>query len=252
MDRYIDKIAETINTSHRILFITGAGISADSGLPTYRGVSGLYESKNTEDGIQIEHALSGNMIKTNPEITWKYISQIEAACRDKKPNQAHHVIYQLETTGKSIWILTQNIDGFHQLAGSTNVIDIHGHIYHLKCTQCRYKTVVKSYQELSTIPPLCPSCNSLIRPEIVLFDEMLPMDKLEKLSDELNKGFDMVFSIGTTSVFPYIAQPVMDAASKRIPTVEINPSETTVSQYVMFRIQDKAAKTLAAIWQQTK
>lgn len=248
MDRNIDKIAEAINTSQRILFITGAGISADSGLPTYRGVSGLYESKNTEDGIQIEHALSGSMIKTNPDISWKYISQIEAACRGKNPNRAHDIIYQLEIIGKNIWILTQNIDGFHQLAGSTNVIDIHGHIYHLKCTQCRYKIVVKSYQELSTIPPLCPSCNSLVRPDVVLFDEMLPIDKLEKLSDELNKGFDLVFSIGTTSVFPYIAQPILDAASKGIPTVEINPSETTVSQYVTYRVQDKAAKTFEAIW----
>jgi NAD-dependent deacetylase len=252
MDSFIDKIAETIIKSQRILFITGAGISADSGLPTYRGVSGLYESKNTEDGIQIEHALSGGMMKTNPEISWKYISQIEAACRNKQPNQGHHMIYQLETLGKNIWVLTQNIDGFHQSAGSTNVIDIHGHIYDLKCTQCRYKTKVKSYQELATIPPLCPACNRLVRPQVVLFDEMLPLDKLEKLSDELNNGFDMVFSIGTTSVFPYIAQPVLDAANKRIPTIEINPSETTVSHYVTYRIQDTAAKTLDAIWQKIK
>ena len=248
MNDLIEQVVKSVEEAQRILFITGAGISAESGLPTYRGVSGLYESKSTDEGMQIEEALSGEMFQMNPEITWKYVSQIEAACRDKKPNSGHYLISKLESLGKNIWVLTQNIDGFHHQAGSSNVIDIHGHIYDLKCPSCHYRDKVDSYDSLE-IPPKCPECGTIIRPDVVLFNEMLPMDKLTILSDQLNKGFDLIFSIGTTSVFQYIAQPVLDAVSKGVPTVEINPTETTVSRFVKYRIADTAVTTLESIWE---
>ncbi|PCI29195.1 MAG: NAD-dependent protein deacylase [SAR324 cluster bacterium] len=254
MNELIDKttlleINQHLSQAKRILFITGAGISAESGLPTYRGVSGLYNNQETEDGIRIETALSGGMFRESPEITWKYLSQIEQSCRGKSFNRAHEIIAEMQDHFQEIWVLTQNIDGFHHHAGSKNIIDIHGNVYELSCTRCSYHTSPKDYSEI-TIPPICPQCNHPVRPDVVLFDEMLPQDKLQQLEQELWNGFDLVFTIGTTSIFPYIAQPVINAAQQGIPTIEINPDATSVSPYVQYKIRSGACVALEEIWSQ--
>jgi NAD-dependent deacetylase len=243
----LNEIVKILRTAKSILFITGAGISADSGLPTYRGIGGLYNNNSTDDGIPIETALSGQMMATRPEITWKYIHQIEKSCRSAKCNRGHQVIAEMERHFDRVWVLTQNIDGFHHQAGSKNIIDIHGDIHNLHCTRCKYAITVPDYQGLD-IPPRCPECSAVVRPEVVLFGEMLPEDKCQLLWQELCKGFDIVFSIGTTSVFPYIAQPVILAKKQCIPSVEINPGKTEVSHLVDHKISDSAAKTLDKIW----
>ena len=119
----IKKVSELLKDAKSILFITGAGISADSGLPTYRGMGGLYENDATEDGIPIEMALAGETLRKKPEITWKYLSQIEKRCRAAKHNRAHEILAEMEERFDRVWILTQNIDGFHHAAGSKNVLD---------------------------------------------------------------------------------------------------------------------------------
>jgi len=229
-----------------VLFVTGAGISADSGLPTYRGIGGLYEQDETDDGIPIEAALSGAMFQRDPAITWKYIHQIESSCRDAGPNRAHEAIAELEDRFDRVWTLTQNVDGLHHTAGSTQVIDIHGDVHWLLCTQCGHRWRVESYAGLP-IPPTCPECDSLVRPEVVLFGEMLPVDRVRVLQEQLMHGFDAVFSIGTTSVFPYIAQPVIDARRRGGLTVEINPGVSEVSQVVTHRLRTGAAATMDAL-----
>jgi NAD-dependent deacetylase len=243
----INAIAATLKQCNSILFITGAGISADSGLPTYRGIGGLYNDKTTEEGIPIEVAISGEMMRKNPTLVWKHIYQIEAACRRAKFNRGHEVIAEIENSFERVWTLTQNIDGFHRDAGSKNIIDIHGDIHQLVCISCGRRSRVKDFSNLK-IPPFCPDCSNLVRPEVVLFGEMLPEDKYRLLADELRKGFDIIFSVGTTSVFPYIAQPVIEARHRQIPTVEINPSQTQVSGIVDIKIAAGAAETLDAIW----
>jgi len=244
-----DRVARLLQNCNSVLFITGAGISADSGLPTYRGVGGLYENESTEEGIPIETALSGAMMQTRPEIAWKYIHQIEKNCRHARFNRGHEVIAEMEKHFPRVWVLTQNVDGFHRAAGSRNVIDIHGDVHRLICTRCRYAWSVENYSGLD-IPPSCPKCGSLVRPEVVLFGELLPTDKLSVLYEQLERGFDIVFSVGTTSVFPYIAQPVIEASRRGAPTVEINPGRTEVSHLVDIKIGASAAEALDAIWRQ--
>jgi len=242
----LDAVAGHLASARRILFITGAGISADSGLPTYRGIGGLYEGSLTEDGYRIEDALSGEMLRRRPEITWKYLAQIEANCRDAGPNAAHAAIARLEEEFASVLVLTQNIDGLHRAAGSRNVIEIHGDMHRLLCVSCGLQEHVESL-EGREIPPQCPECRGFMRPEVVLFGEALPQEALERFYDEMEAGFDLVFSVGTTSVFPYIAQPVVWAARCGIPTVEINPGETTVSDYVAYKLPMGAAKALESL-----
>lgn len=240
------EIARRLKSSRSVLFITGAGISADSGLPTYRGIGGLYEQEETDEGIPIEAALSGAMFQRDPRVTWKYIHQIESSCRDAGPNRAHEVIAELERRFDRVWTLTQNVDGLHHAAGSTKVIDIHGDVHWLVCTECGHRWRVESYAGLP-IPPSCPECASLVRPEVVLFGEMLPLDRVRVLQEELMRGFDAVFSIGTTSVFPYIAEPVLDARRRGGLTVEINPGTSEVSHVVHHRLRMGAAAAMDAL-----
>jgi NAD-dependent deacetylase len=242
----ITKAAELVRSSRRILFITGAGLAADSGLPTYRGVGGLYEDKETDEGIPIEVALSGEMMEQAPSVCWKYIAQVEAACRGAKPNRAHEVIAWLETK-KEVVTLTQNVDGLHRSAGAKNVIEIHGDVHRLACTSCPFEERVENYAGLE-IPPSCARCGSLVRPRVVLFGEALPHEEVARLMDELQRGFDLVFSVGTTSVFPYISGPVLEARARGVPTIEINPGWTEVSPVVSIRVAERAAVALDEIW----
>lgn len=228
------------------LFITGAGLSADSGLPTYRGVGGLYEDQATDDGYTIEEALSGSVFRRDPAVTWKYIRQIEEACRAAGPNVAHRVIAALEGQLSRCATLTQNVDGLHVAAGSRNLIEIHGAVRRLRCTGCSWRDTVDDYAELAPLP-LCAACGAVIRPDVVLFDEMLPRGPVARLEQELARGFDLVISVGTSSLFPYIAAPVWLCREQGGATVEINPGTTEVSRAVDLRMRVGAAEALGEL-----
>lgn len=244
--RTLDAVAAVIGAADSILFITGAGISADSGLPTYRGIGGLYHERLTEDGLTIEDALSGQMMAVRPDIAWKYIAEIEANCRCAHPNAAHRFIAALERIKPDVIVLTQNVDGLHSLAGSRNLIEIHGTIHRLRCTECPHARTVPDFFGLD-IPPACPICGGVLRPDVVLFGEMLPEREILRLEAVLTGGVDLVVSIGTTSFFPYIAGPVWWALENGIPTVEINPGETELSHAVQHRLAMGAVSAFAAI-----
>ncbi|MBI5511931.1 MAG: NAD-dependent deacylase [Deltaproteobacteria bacterium] len=243
----IDRVVLWLQRARRVLFITGAGISADSGLPTYRGIGGLYNRETTDEGYSIEEALSGQMFQEHPEITWKYVCQIAAASKDATFNRAHEFIAWLQTQARTVWVLTQNVDGFHRQAGSTNVIDIHGDVHDLTCTRCPYGSRVTDYTKLPPLPH-CPECKGVLRPKVVLFGELLPPDKVALMHRELETGFDLMFSIGTSSIFPYISGPIFKARRLGVPTVEINPETTDVSAVVDVRLTAGAAVTCDALW----
>ena len=249
-DSAIQAIAQRLRSCDRILFVTGAGLSADSGLPTYRGVGGLYEEADTEEGIPIERALSGQMLHARPEVAWRHIQRIEEACRGARPNRAHEVMVALEADF-DVWTLTQNVDGLHAAAGARQLIEIHGNVHGLSCTTCAWQETVPDYRHLAPVPR-CPGCQSLVRPDVVLFGEMLDGGLVQVLEREMARGFDAVFSVGTTSVFPYIAMPVLAARRAGALTVEINPGRTEVSAQVNHKLWSGAAETLDALWRAWK
>lgn len=247
-DGDIQRVAERLRDCESVLFITGAGLSADSGLPTYRGVGGMYEVDDTEEGLPIEELLSGEMLRSRPDLTWKYLAQIGNACQGATYNRGHEVIAAFETAIKRTWVLTQNVDGFHKAAGSSNVIDIHGDMHDLWCTGCTWRTRIEEFSEITTLPPRCPKCERVVRPYVVLFNEMLPFDKVDRLEAELRRGFDVMIAVGTSALFPYIAGPVFEAAQTDTLTVEINPGETELSDVVDIRVPMRAAEALDALW----
>ncbi len=246
MDDLLDTAADWLRDATSVLAITGAGLSADSGLPTYRGVGGIYEDRDTADGVPIEVALSGSMFRQDPAITWRTIRRIEGACRGREPNDGHRALVWLEDQKDRVWVLTQNVDGFHRAAGSRQVIDIHGDLHQLHCTACRWSETVADYSGLDELP-VCPDCGSVVRPKVVLFGEMLPPAALATFQRELARGFDLVLSIGTTSVFPYIAQPVRHVGLVGGKSIEVNPGVTEVSHAVDLKIPLGAAQTLRAL-----
>jgi NAD-dependent deacetylase len=243
----IDDVAPLLDRARSLLFITGAGLSAESGLPTYRGIGGLYEGRETPEGFSIEEALSGDMLRDRPEVTWRHLREVEAASRGATFNRAHRLIALAEQRFDRVVVLTQNVDGFHRAAGSTHVIDLHGDLHDLECTRCHDLRRLPDYSALPAGVPACPVCQGLVRPRVVLFGEALPLAKLADLRQELLRGFDLYFSVGTSSLFPYISGPMLDARRRGRPTVEINPGETEISGEVAHRIRMSAGDALSLL-----
>ncbi len=243
---------QLIKSAKSVLFITGAGLSADSGLPTYRGVGGLYEGQRTDEGYAIETALSASMFRRHPEITWKYLWQIGSACYQAKFNQGHAIIAEIEKNKPNTWVLTQNIDGFHHQAGSKNLIEIHGRAERLYCLDCNLQSTAEqllaNYQQTISLPPHCPQCGGLIRPDVVLFEEMLPEKALAQLYQLLDTmPFDVVVVVGTSAQFPYIQQPVVIAKQLGIPVIEINPIDSELSRLASYHLRGGAAEMLTTL-----
>lgn len=246
------QVAALLTRAEHILFITGAGISADSGLPTYRGIGGLYNDEHTEEGIPIETALSGQMLLSRPEITWKYLWQIGSACQNATFNRGHEVIAEIERQKPDTWVMTQNVDGFHHAAGSRNLIEMHGRASELFCLRCNNSFIaeelIAGYRGEVSLPPQCPHCDGLIRPKVVLFGEMLPQNVLQLYYDKATVDRDLVVMIGTTGVFPYIAQPAVVAKATGIPVIEINPARTRLTPITDHHIAEPAAVALDSLW----
>ena len=242
----LETVVRILRKSPSILFVTGAGISADSGLPTYRGIGGLYDIEATEEGLPIEEILSETTFRADPELTWKYLAQIAEAARGASYNRAHQVIAEIEQGFPRVWTLTQNVDGFHRLAGSKNVIEIHGNMRSLSGEKCDYRLIVTEEAALK-FPPRCPKCNAILRPNVVLFGEYLPEEAVRLLRRELEVGFGVVVGIGTSGVFPYIQEPFLSARRRSVPTIEINPAESALSPLVDYRLPIGAARAMDEI-----
>ena len=262
IEQKLEAIATELQQAKRVLFITGAGISADSGLPTYRGVGGLYNSGKTEEGYPIEQCLSASMFRVRSDITWKYMFQIGEAVMQCEPNPAHKIIAQWEKefaqSGGKVVVFTQNIDGYHRLAGSENVLEIHGSLEKLFCAKCSWESRLNLHDPTSiehlkllcqNSVPTCPMCKSVIRPRIVMFEEMLPRQVLMQFEEEFDNGngFDMIFSVGTSAMFPYITGPVSQAIHCGKTTVEINPVAGELSHRVTYCLPLGAADALTRL-----
>ncbi len=198
------KAAEIIETSKFLVAFTGAGISVESGIPPFRGPTGLWSKYDPK-------ILDINFFLTNPDISWKYIKEIfYDYMQNVNPNIAHYFLAKLENKGLLKGTITQNIDNLHQKAGSKNVVEFHGSASKLECIKCKRKFSLNSVS-LESLPPLCPKCGGILKPDFVFFGEAIPKDAFEK-SLFLMQNADILLVIGTTgeimpaSELPYIAK----------------------------------------------
>ncbi len=246
MPEEVKQIAALLKNAGRVLFITGAGVSAESGVPTFRGATAAFANGLTEEGVPFEDVLSGPTFLCDPKLSWKYFFRLERSLRGKEPNAAHRAIAALQSPERQVWVATQNIDGLHQSAGSKAVIELHGNLRRVICTRCDYGVYHETFEGMPELPR-CPDCGQILRPDAVLYKEMLPEDALARFELEQDRGFDVVFSVGTTSVFHYVTYPVLEAARRGVPTIEINPDETPVSEFVSFRLAAAAGNVLQQV-----
>ena len=227
--------------------VTGAGLSAESGIPTYRGKGGIYDDE--EEGDRTVEALSGPTLRSDPDRTWRVVAELARRSVEAAPNPGHLALVRIEQTLERFVLLTQNVDGLHREAGSANLIDIHGDVLDARCMQCEHRQRFSpdEVRELDGAPP-CPACGGTLRPDAVLFGEMLPNDKIHRLHEEfLVRTPDLVLIAGTTAVFPYIVEPVLQAARAGLPTIEVNPEATDVSPVVRWSLRGPAGEVLPAI-----
>lgn len=245
MEQAIKRVAEQLKQAERILLISGAGLSADSGLPTYRGLGGLYNG-HTAEGLPIETALSGSMLQRDPALCWKYLAELGKACLGAQANAGHYAIAELQRRKPHCWLLTQNIDGYHRAAGSPmeRVIEIHGELAPLYCQSCGAVDAELAAHLQRPLPPKCQQCAGVLRPPVVLFGEMLPEQAIASLYAELGKGFDVVISVGTSASFPYIVEPLLRTRQAGGFTADINPQRSDLSNRVDVHLQGRALDVL--------
>lgn len=240
-----EKLVSALRAVRSVGVITGAGISAESGIPTYRGKGGIYD--DPEEGDRTIEALSAPTMRADPDRTWRAIGKIASAAGDAQPNAGHLALVEMERRVERFTLLTQNVDGLHRRAGSRNVIDIHGDTFNLLCTACAWRGPLADPRGIERAPR-CPKCRAVVRPDVVLFGEMLPVDKLARLQAEFFQNpQDVVISVGTSAMFPYIVQPVLIAAQAGRLTIEINPDETDISGFVHYHLRQPAGVALPAI-----
>ena len=215
------KAAEIIKNSKFTIAFTGAGISVESGIPPFRGPTGLWSKYDPK-------ILDINFFMQNPAESWKYIKEIfYDYMQNVNPNKAHYFLAELEKNGMLKGIITQNIDNLHQKAGSENVIEFHGTASRLECIECKNKYPSENIS-LNNLPPLCPNCKGILKPDFVFFGEPIPADAFEK-SIYLMENADTVLVIGTTgeimpaSELPYIAK----SRGAKIIEINIEPSNYT-------------------------
>jgi NAD-dependent deacetylase len=241
------ELVERLRSVRSVGVITGAGVSAESGIQTYRGKGGIYD--DPEEGEQTVEAVSGPTLRADPDRTWRAISRMVRMAGEARPNRGHISLAAIENKVERFVLLTQNVDGLHQLAGSRNVIDIHGNIFETKCMSCGEggrleRDAVVQFDSA----PRCTSCSGTIRPDVVLFEEMLPVDKVDRIRLEFAHSIpDLVMAVGTTALFPYITQPVLIAGQAGKLTVEINPETTMLSNYVDYSLRGPAGSYLPLI-----
>jgi len=240
-------LVATLRSIRSLGAITGAGVSAESGIQTYRGAGGLYDDE--AEGDRTVEALSAGTLREDPDRTWRVVGELARRAIDAAPNDGHRALVAMEDALDHFVLLTQNVDGLHRRAGSRNLIDIHGDVLDTRCMACECRGHLGP-AELRGLEgaPVCASCGGTLRPDAVLFGEMLPPAKIHRLHDELlERTPDLVLIAGTTAVFPYIAEPVLVAARAGVPTIEVNPEPTLVTPHVRWSLRGTAGTLLPAI-----
>ncbi len=231
-----DRLVEIMLEARKIGVLTGAGISAESGIPTFRGSGGLWE------GYPVEKVATVEGFAENPELVWKFYDERRINIAKAKPNLAHLALAEMEKH-YDMWVITQNIDGLHLEAGSRNVIELHGNIWRVKCTSCNYRGEIHEVP-LGEIPPRCPQCNSILRPDVVWFGE--PVYGVKK-AFQVARESDVFFVIGTSAqVHPAASLPYI-AKDYGATVVEINIEKTPVSIIADYILLGRATEVLDSL-----
>jgi NAD-dependent deacetylase len=244
MNEKIQAARDIIDSCSSLTVLTGAGISAESGVPTFRGKEGLWRNFRSEDLATPE------AFWKNPKLVWEWYDWRRNAIKDAKPNPGHFALAELESQKKKFTLITQNIDGLHQMAGNRNIIEMHGNIWQIRCTKCGY--IESSHKvRLEEIPPRCKECSEIGRPNVVWFGEIIPM-KVIDISLKAVEVCDVMLIVGTSGIVEPAASMGLVAKQTGKPVIEINLEYTPNSGLFDMTILGKSGEVLPLLYKTIK
>jgi len=234
--KMFDNVSQKLRDSKKIVFVTGAGISQESGIPTFRGKDGHWRKYDPMKLASIDAFFD------DPKLVWEWYEDRRKNILAAKPNEGHFAISKMEKF-KDVVILTQNIDGLHQRSGSTNVLELHGSIIRIKCTVCNFSDNITENFEL--LPPKC-ECGNMLRPDVVWFGEALPQDVWKNAMKEASTCDIMIIAGTSLVVSPANTLPIY-AKQNGATLIEVNPEKTVMSNDMDLSIQATSANALPKI-----
>jgi NAD-dependent deacetylase len=243
LDDALTEAARRLRAAQRVAVLTGAGMSAESGVPTFRGPGGLWRNYRPADLASPEAFLR------DPALVWEWYRWRQARVRQAAPNPGHLMLARFETRHPDLVVITQNVDGLHQRAGSTRVVEMHGNIWRARCAAgCGHTTLASHLADQGPPPapvPLC-ACGAPMRPDIVWFGESLDARVLDEAFDAASRC-DVLISIGTSSVvYPAAALPGV-ARQHRAALIEINVDDTPLTGLADLVLRGPSGQVLPAI-----
>lgn len=241
-ERLLDQVARALRADARVTVITGAGVSAASGVPTFRGADGLWKR------FRVEELATPAAFGRDPEIVWEWYDWRRSQIASCAPNAAHHVLAAWSLRFPRFTLITQNVDGLHERAGTAHVLRFHGSIWALRCARACAASPAQwddATAPFPSLPPRCPHCGGLARPGVVWFGERLDMDVVE--ASVAATACDVFLTIGTSATV-YPAAGLMDHARQHgALTVEVNPDSTPASAVVDIALAGPAEAVLPEI-----
>ncbi len=233
----MDALIARLRAARSIFVLTGSGISAESGLPTFRGAGGLWRSR------RVEELASPQGFERDPVLVWTWYNQRLAVHHSAQPNAGHDALAQLETLYGDFTLATQNVDSLHLRAGSRRVLELHGNLREARCTDCGVRRPLDA--EGLPLDEIDHACGGRMRPCVVWFGEPLPPDVWAQAEDAARRA-DAILVVGTSAVV-YPAAALATQYARGAYVVEINPEATPVSDAVDFALRDTAASALPRI-----
>jgi len=238
---FSDDLIEALKMAKRVVVLTGAGVSAESGVPTFRGPDGIWKKFKAEDLATLDSFMA------RPELVWEWYNWRRDLMSNVKPNPGHMAITEMEVMFLSFWLVTQNVDGLHQRAGSKKVLPLHGNIFDSYCMECGKYYADPPFKDGL---PRC-SCGGLIRPDVVWFGEQLDPELITKAFDAAEKA-QVFLSVGTSAVvMPAASLPVVAKRSGAY-VVEINPERTELSDMLDEFIEGKSGEVMPELVKRLK
>ncbi len=226
------------NQSQKVCVLTGAGVSAESGVPTFRGTDGLWKNYNPMELATLE------AFRRDPVLVWEWYQWRRQLIRKCAPNPSHFAISQMEKEKEHFLLITQNVDGLHKKAGSSKVVEIHGNIWEVKCMSCGANFMEEG--DFEKLPPECGKCSSFLRPNVVWFGESIPREALETSIEALS-SCDLLIVAGTSGYVQPAASFAQMAAKNKAVVMEVNIEKTPNAELVDHFFLGKSGEILSAL-----
>jgi NAD-dependent deacetylase len=239
IDNELTRCTERLRGAERVLVLTGAGVSAESGVPTFRGPEGLWRNFRPED------LATPDAFARDPKLVWEWYAWRRERMAPLRPNRAHEAVAALENRTPSFLLATQNVDGLHAFAGSRSMVELHGSLWRVRCAESCGAVLEDRRVPLPDLPPRC-GCGALLRPDVVWFGEALPEGLLDRALAAAQRA-QVILVVGTSSlVYPAALLPEVGRRLGAF-VIEVNPEATPLTPLASVSLRGRAAELLPAL-----